>query len=239
MRISLNSLLRSIGLIIAGFLSFFVLAQVIVRVIRVAVQSKPTPMPARRAFLLLSPLRRKLFGTPEQIIELAGVTPGQRVLEIGPGSGNFTIAMARRVAERGKPGKVTCVELQPEMIDLLQRRLREQHINNVEVVQGDAQALSLPKESFDLIFLATVVGEVPDKQALFRECERVLKPGGVLAVTEQISDPDFRLPAFSRKFADSYGFIDAGYVGRPWWCYTARYLKPSTKGVNAPVAVAK
>jgi SAM-dependent methyltransferase len=235
MHISRNTLLRSIGPSIAGLLGVFMLAQVITRIVA---KRNPKPIPVSKSSLLSSPVRSILFGTPERTVERAGVTPGMRVLEIGPGPGNFTIALAQRVAELGQLGSVTCVELQPEMIDLLQSRLREHHIDNVEVVQGDAQALPLPAESFDLVFLATVVGEVPDKQALFRECERVLKPGGVLTVTEQISDPDFCLPGYSRKLADNCGFIDAGYVGRPWWFYTARYLKPITTAKNVTFSFA-
>ena len=81
------------------------------------------------------------------------------------------------------------------MITMLRERLRAAGIQNAQVVQGDGRQMPLPDDSFDLVFLVDVVGEVPDKPAFFRECARVLKPGGTLAVTEQINDPDFRLPS--------------------------------------------
>jgi ubiquinone/menaquinone biosynthesis C-methylase UbiE len=70
-----------------------------------------------------------------------------------------------------------------------------------------------------------VVGEIPDKSTFFRECARVLKPGGTLAVTEQINDPDFRLPSTVRTLAVGAELREEGRAGLPWWTYTARYRK--------------
>lgn len=220
----LQTALRRLGFFVAGLLSLFVIAQVSLRIKH---RLKPGPMPLNKVPMLRSPARSKLFGTPEQTIEHAGVAPGMRVLEIGPGPGNFTVALARRVASQGMQGSVTCIEIQPEIINMLRKLLTTQEINNVEILQGDAQKLSLPEESFDMVFLAAVVGEVPDAQAFFHECTRVLKPGGILAVTEQISDPDFHMPGSVRKLARNAGLQDAGFTGRPWWIYTARYRKPA------------
>jgi 2-polyprenyl-3-methyl-5-hydroxy-6-metoxy-1,4-benzoquinol methylase len=215
--------LRRLGILGVDLLCFVVIGQVIMRVRH---RLKPTPMPLKEVPILRSPVRHKLFGTPEQIIERSGVAPGMHVLEIGPGSGNFTVALARRVASQGMQGSVTCVEIQPEIVDMLHKLLIEEQVNNVEILQGDAQKLTFPDESFDLVFLATVVGEVPDVQAFFHECVRVLKPGGIVAVTEQISDPDFHMPGSVRKLARNAGLQGAGFAGLPWWIYTARYRKP-------------
>jgi ubiquinone/menaquinone biosynthesis C-methylase UbiE len=111
------------------------------------------------------------------------------------------------------------------MIALLRQRLRMEQVDNVEILQGDAQRLPLPPESFDMVFVVTVIGEVPDRPALFSECARVLKPGGTLTVTEQLCDPDFRLPKTPRKLAINAGLHDVGYIGTPWWSYTASYRK--------------
>jgi len=176
---------------------------------------------------LRSSARHKLFGTPEQVAERAGVMPGMHILEIGPGPGNFTVALARCVGSQGKQGNVTCVEIQPGMIQMLRRQLSAEQINNVEVLQGDAQKLSLPPESFDMVFLAAVVGEAPDAQALFSKCMQVLKPGGILAVTEQVMNPSFRPSGSVRQLAITVGLQDSGYIAGPWWNYTARYRKPA------------
>ena len=216
-------LLRRLGLIVLSLVGLFVLNQIVLRISR---RVHTAPMPPSKARWLDSPMRRRLFGTPEQIMDRAGVTPGMRVLEIGPGAGFFTVPLARCVAAWGMKGSVTCVELQPEMIELLRQRLHAAKVDNVNIIQGDAQHLSLPEKSFDLVFLVTVLGEIVDPSALFSECARVLKPGGVLAVTEQVVDPDFRLPTTALKLATHAGLVESGCVGLPWWSYTARYYKP-------------
>jgi ubiquinone/menaquinone biosynthesis C-methylase UbiE len=111
------------------------------------------------------------------------------------------------------------------MIEMLRERLQAAGIGNVEVVWGDGRQMPLPDESFDMVFLVDVVGEIPGKPTFFSECARVLKVDGTLAVTEQISDPDFRLPNTVRTLAREAGLSDEGRVGLPWWTYTARYRK--------------
>jgi SAM-dependent methyltransferase len=208
--------------IVLVFVAFFVLLQVVVRVLR---RAAPGPMPSRLAPVLTTTLRSWLFGTPERVLDRAGVTPGMRVLEVGPGPGVYTVPLARRVASSGEDGGVTCLEIQPEMITMLRERLQAARIQNAQVVQGDGRQMPLSDDSFDLVFPVDVVGEVPDKPAFFRECARVLKPGGTLAVTEQINDPDFRLPSTARKLATDAGLREEGLDGLPWWTYAARYRK--------------
>jgi ubiquinone/menaquinone biosynthesis C-methylase UbiE len=146
-------------------------------------------------------------------------------LEVGPGPGMYTVPLAKRVASSGEDGRVTSLEIQPQMIEMLRKRLRTARVRSVEVVQGDGRQMPLPDDSFDLVFLVDVVGEIPDKPAFFGECARVLKPGGILAVTEQISDPDFHLPSTVRTLAAAAGLREDRLVGLPWWTYTARYRK--------------
>jgi len=208
--------------IVLGMVAVFSLVQVILRALR---RAAPRPMPSRFAPVLTSPWRSRLFGAPEQILDRSGVVPGMRVLEIGPGPGVYTVFLARRVAAQGARGSITCVEIQPEMIEMLRERLQNAGVQNVEVIQGDGRDIPSPENSFDLVFLAGVLGETPDLPALFGECTRVLKPGGTLAVTEQISDPDFRLPSTVGKLAANAGLEEAGQEGLTWWTYTARYRK--------------
>ena len=208
--------------IMLGVLAVFVLVQIVLRVFR---RAAPEPMPWRLAPMLTTRGRSRLFGAPERVLDRAGVAPGMRALEVGPGPGMYTVALAKRVASSGEDGRVTCLEIQPQMIEILRERLRAAEIRNVEVIQGDGQRIPLPDATFDLIFLVDVVGEIPDKFAFFAECARVLKPGGTLAVTEQISDPDFQLPSTVRTLASAVGLQDGGLAGLPWWTYTSRFRK--------------
>ena len=208
--------------IVLGGVTSLLLLQVALRALR---RAAPRPMPSRLAPVLTSPWRSRLFGAPEQTLDRSGVTPGMRVLEIGPGPGVYTVPLACRVAEQGEQGSITCVEIQPEMIALLREHLQEAGVQNVKVIQGDGRQIPAPDNSFELVFLAGVLGETPDLTALFDECARVLKPGGTLAVTEQVSDPDFRLPSTVGKLAAHAGLEEAGQEGLAWWSYTARYRK--------------
>jgi SAM-dependent methyltransferase len=203
--------LRWFGRLVLGIIGLYLLTQVIGRIMR---RVRPGLTPLRAVPSLNMPLRWQFFGLPEQ------------VLEIGPGPGFVTVPLAQRVSVLAR-GSVTCVEIQPEMIVLLRERLQTAQVTNVEVLQGDGRQLPLPESRFDVVLLVDVVGETPDEPALFRECARVLKPGGVLAVTEQLIDPDFRLPSTMRKLAIKANLLDAGYIGWPWWTYTARFRKPT------------
>jgi ubiquinone/menaquinone biosynthesis C-methylase UbiE len=108
----------------------------------------------------------------------------------------------------------------------LHERLQDAGVQNVEVIQGNGRQIPSPENSFDLVFLAGVLGETPDLlPALFDECTRVLKPGGILAVTEQVNDPDFRLLSTVGKLAANAELEEAGQEGLAWWTYTARYRK--------------
>jgi ubiquinone/menaquinone biosynthesis C-methylase UbiE len=175
--------------------------------------------------MLTTRWRSRLFGAPARVVDRSGVSPGMHVLEVGPGPGMYTVALAERVASSGKDGRVTSLEIQPEMIEMLRERLRGAGVRNVEVVQGDGRQMPLPDDGFDVVFLVDVVGEIPDKPGFFSECARVLKPGGILAVTEQISDPDFQLPSTIRTLAAVAGLRKDSLEGLPWWTYTARYRK--------------
>jgi ubiquinone/menaquinone biosynthesis C-methylase UbiE len=208
----------------AVFVLLFVLQQGVVRILR---RAAPRPMPSRLAQVLTMPWRSRLFGTPEQVLDRAGIMPGMRVLEIGPGPGVYTVPLAHRVATQGEQGRVTCVEIQPEMIEMLRERLQDAGVQNVEIIQGDGgQHIPSPESSFELVFLVDVLGEIPEKSVFLRECARVLKPGGTLAVTEQVSDPDFQLPSTVRTLATDAGLREEGMEGQPWWwTYTARYRK--------------
>jgi len=215
--------LRWLGRLVLGIVGLYLLTQVIGRIMR---RVRPGLTPLRAIPNLNMPLRWQFFGTPEQILDRAGISPGMQVLEIGPGPGFVTIPLAGRVSALAG-GSVTCVEIQPEMIARLSERLQTAEVTNVEVLQGDGRQLPLPESHFEVVLLIDVVGETPDELALFRECARVLKPGGVLAVTEQLMDPDFRLKRTVRILARKANLLDAGSLGWPWWTYTARFRKPT------------
>jgi ubiquinone/menaquinone biosynthesis C-methylase UbiE len=90
---------------------------------------------------------------------------------------------------------------------------------------GDATRLPTADASFDVVFLVTVLGEIPDRAAALAECHRVLKPGGVLSISEMFGDPHYQRKAIVRRLATAAGFRPASIEGG-FWLYTANFVKP-------------
>ncbi len=144
---------------------------------------------------------------------------GERVLEVGPGTGYYALDVAGWL---GPGGTLDVLDLQREMLDHVLRRARERSIANVAATQGDAQSLPYPDNSFDAAYLTAVLGEVPDQERALRELRRVLKPGGHLVVGEVF--PDFHIVPFGslRERAERAGLVFERRLGGPLG-YFARF----------------
>jgi SAM-dependent methyltransferase len=124
---------------------------------------------------------------------------GERILEIGPGTGYYTLELARLV---GPSGRIEIFDLQQEFLDHTVSRAREEGVENVVPTRGDATALPYEDASMDAVLLVAVLGEIPDQDAAMAEIARVLKPGGRLVVGELFGDPHFTGPgALERRAA--------------------------------------
>lgn len=170
------------------------------------------PFPHQAAFLLDNPLRRLLAG-PEPVIDRLGLSGGEHVLELGPGSGFYSVEIARRLTR----GRLELFDLQPEMLDKARRKLAPAGCRNVGFHSGEAGAgLPFAAQTFDVAFLASVIGEVPDKAACVRALADVLKPGGVLAFYEGFLDPDRFSVAQLRALVEPEGFVFLDSHGSRW-----------------------
>jgi len=176
------------------------------------------PCPYAVAWLVDNPYRRRQVGP---LLDRIGIRPGERVLELGPGPGAFTVAAAQRT-EPG--GCLVAVDIQPAMIAAVERRVRQAGLANVETRVASAYELPLDDESVDRAFLVTVLGEIPDRQRALAELRRVLKPGGVLSITEQFLDPDYPLAATVIRWAGEAGFKLSERYGN-WWTYTLNFRR--------------
>ncbi|HEY6695898.1 MAG TPA: methyltransferase domain-containing protein [Solirubrobacteraceae bacterium] len=123
------------------------------------------------------------FITRARLLEALAPSAGETLLEVGPGTGYYTLDVARAA------GRLHVFDLQPEMLDHTMRRAREAGIDNVEPRQGDARSLPYRDAAFDAAYLVTVLGEIPDQEAAMRELRRVVRPGGRLVVGELFGDP--------------------------------------------------
>lgn len=142
--------------------------------------------PHQYARSLLNPLRGLILSNRALIRRMA-LSPGMTVLELGPGPGYFSLPVARTIA----PGRLHLLDIQPEMLNLAVNRLREAGCDNFDVEVGDAAALPYITGSVDVVFMVTVLGEVIDHEGCISEAFRVLKPGGLLSVSEARGDPDY------------------------------------------------
>jgi SAM-dependent methyltransferase len=163
--------------------------------------------------------------TCERLREVLAPRSGERVLEIGPGTGFYTLDLAGWV---GDEGRVEIFDLQQEFLDHVMRRADKRGITNIVPTQGDATALPYEDSSIDAVVLTAVLGEIPDRGAALREIRRVLKPDGRLIVGELFGDPHFTTRASLRRQGAEAGLSYREHSGN-WLGYFAR-LSPDGAG---------
>jgi ubiquinone/menaquinone biosynthesis C-methylase UbiE len=178
------------------------------------------PCPFALAWIVDNPLRRRYMA---QLLDRVGIQPGERVLELGPGPGMFSIQAARRA---GDGGALVAVDIQPRMIAAVDKKAEETGVTNVETHVGSAYDLPLQDGSVDRAFLVTVLPEIPDRHRALLELHRVLKPGGVLSITEEFLDPDYPLARTAIRWAREAGFEFVERHGN-WFVYTLNFRKPA------------
>lgn len=139
--------------------------------------------PADRAGGLLNPLRR-LLHPPARLVRRLDPAPSDVLLEVGPGPGWFSRALAARVPD----GSLHLLDLQEQMVTMALSRASS---DVVVGTAGDAAALPFADGSFDAVAATAVLGEIPDPRAALGEFARVLRPGGRLLTLETRTDPDF------------------------------------------------
>ncbi len=186
-------------LLLALFL-YIIFVEVVLRIVRRFYQF---PIPPYVARLIDNPVRRRIQ-PPEKIAEWMDVEEGMSILEIGPGPGTFTFAVARRV---GETGRVYALDVQESIVSTLQERVEQRGITNITVRQASAYQLPFSDQFFDRIFMVAVLGEIPDKQAALSEFKRTLKNDGLLAIGEFLPDPDYPRSKTVIAWCQESGFI--------------------------------
>lgn len=160
--------------------------------------------PHELAFLLMNPLRR-LIQPPERFVNRLHLAGDFRVLEVGPGPGFFSSELARAIPQ----GRLVLFDLQREMLAKARLRLARAGASNASFVQGDGSHLPFHPCSFDAAVLVAVLGEVPDREGCVASLRRVLRPGGLLSVTETIGDPDALSQEDVNALVESNGFVSS------------------------------
>jgi ubiquinone/menaquinone biosynthesis C-methylase UbiE len=149
------------------------------------------PIPEFMAEVIDNPLRRAFIQPPDEMPERLGLKPGMRVLEVGPGSGTYTVAVARYL---GPAGHLTSIDIEPKMIERTRARIAAEGLTNVDARVADVFALPFGDGTFDAVYMIAVIGEIPTPERAAAAFARVLKPGGLLAFSELWPDPDYPHP---------------------------------------------
>jgi SAM-dependent methyltransferase len=163
------------------------------------------PYPYRQHMLLDLPLP---FLTSNCLDKILQPRPGERMLEIGPGTGLQAIHVAPKL---GPTGHLDVVDIQQDMLDHVMRRAQRKELTTITPSLSDARDLPFSDDLFDAVYLVTALGEIPDPGRVIAEAARVIKPSGRLVVGEFFdrhwiafsrlrrlaAEPDFRIDDWS------------------------------------------
>jgi ubiquinone/menaquinone biosynthesis C-methylase UbiE len=185
-------------LAVAGGITFLKVA------VQIYIQLRPRITPPAASFLLDNPLRLR-YRSPARTLAPLQLRNGLRVLEVGAGTGAFTLRLMEAV---GPDGTVDALELQRGMIAKLKRRVWKNTAATVRLYQADALALPFAASSFDRAVLIACLPMLPDKQRALRELRRVLRPEGLLAVSEELWEPEYVPLAVTRAWCAKAGFVE-------------------------------
>jgi ubiquinone/menaquinone biosynthesis C-methylase UbiE len=185
--------------IIFGLLICILILDLIIRVIR---RYFKFPIPASLVDLIDNPARRKIQ-PPNEMPVRHGIESGMMVLEVGPGNGVYTVETARQVSPTGK---VIAVDIQPKIIERLNKRANAEHLTNIEGMIVNVHCLPFTDGVFDAIYMIAVIGEIPKPEKALGEFHRVLTPIGTLAFSEILVDPDYPMARTLEKWADRANF---------------------------------
>jgi ubiquinone/menaquinone biosynthesis C-methylase UbiE len=193
------TVLRKLVCALLGLPVFLVALHTLIRVLRYYYKF---PIPEFLTGAIDNPFRRRIQPPGEMPLR-HGIAAGMRVLDVGPGSGRYTLAAAQRL---GPEGQLVAVDIEPKIIERLQARLRAEGVNNVEARVADVHDLPFDGGTFDAVSLMSVIGEIPEPGRALAEFHRVLRPGGTLAFSEVLLDPDYPLARTLIGLASEAGF---------------------------------
>jgi ubiquinone/menaquinone biosynthesis C-methylase UbiE len=179
------------------YMIFFVF--VVVRVLR---HLYPFPIPSFMTRIIDNPMRRKYSQNPEVIAERMQLTPGMVVVEIGPGKGSYTKAVARRILP---DGIVYAVDISEAVVEHLKVRFDKEGVANVIPRIEDAYHFTFSDKSVDRVFAVSCLPEIPEPIRIMEECRRILKPNGLLCLNEWVVDPDYRFRTTEKSWARQAG----------------------------------
>jgi ubiquinone/menaquinone biosynthesis C-methylase UbiE len=146
-------------------------------------------------------------GTP---LEIAKLQPGETVLDLGSGGGLDCLYASRLV---GATGHVIGIDMTPDMLALARKNAEKVGATNVEFRHGELEQMPVADNSIDVIISNCVINLAPDKERVFREAFRVLKPGGRVAISDMMTRVP--MPELMRSNMQSWAACVSGAITEP------------------------
>src|SRR5690606_3399754 len=142
------------------------------------------------------------------------------VADLGCGTGLFTVEMARMV---GQQGRVHAVDIQAPMLEATKQRVEAQGLRDrVTYHHAGIHDMPIADESVDVAVMVAVAAQVPARVLGLEEVRRILKPGGRLAISEELPDPAYAPARVVRGWAEAAGFRFVAQTGTPF-CYSMMF----------------
>lgn len=132
---------------------------------------------AKKAGILDSPDRAQ-FLNPDSILEKLGLDREQMLVDLGCGTGFFSIPASKRVK------KVFALDIQQEMLDILNEKIKKEKITNIEAILSEEFFIPLPDNSADVLIMANVFHELEERSSLLKQAKRVLRKNGKLVIID-------------------------------------------------------
>jgi len=210
--VNIQDILFLILIILFVFLVFQIIIHILAKI-------HPSPIPRQLLGILDIPVRDFILSR-EELLRRSGLKSGQDVLEVGCGTGFYTI----KASEIVKEGMVHSLDIQDLALSKVRKKVEENKIKNVMLIMADAKNLPFKDEAFDLAFLVTVIGEIPKREIALKELYRVLKPNGLLSITEFLPDPHYVMRRNLISLVKRLGFNQTEKYGN-FFCYTVNFQK--------------
>lgn len=211
--------------VLVGLVVLIVLGLLVNLIWRLSSQRQALPCPSWLGWMveLDNPFTR--VNRAQFIVDHLGLEPGMKALDAGCGPGRLTVPLARAV---GPQGEVVALDVQEGMLAQAREKVDAAGLENVRYLQAELGGGDLPLNAFDRAVLVSVLGEIPDQSAALEELYRVLKPGGLLSITEVIFDPHFQRRETVVRVAEAAGFRKKDFLGKRL-AYTMHVEKPADK----------
>ena len=125
-----------------------------------------------------------MFSDPDKNVAQFGLQHGMHVVDMGAGSGFYSMAAAKLV---GSSGRVYAIEVQRDLLDRLKKDAAALHLSNIEVIWGDIESLGgtrLRDAIADRVIVSNTLAQIEHKDQLFLEIKRILKPAGTVLIID-------------------------------------------------------